>query len=219
MNDALDRDTKVVQALQDKVGQELKQADSAGRIIEAYANTSHASFLYAGNNSAGQYFLDKCQSFEEQLRQFRSAIEEIERHLASIGTKNPHVTHALPEVMRNQHEGFLAVAARVAALHDEIKDKEKAYIMFRRKYYDDDSDPFQTSVKVRKTDSLRSSGRVKETPKSFREIAKETLRPGSVSTGAAAVAAAPAINAPSTNLFSAPVASTAAPFGGFKFSK
>jgi len=55
LNDALDRDTKVVQALQDKVGQELKQADSAGRIIEAYANTSHANFLYAGNNSAGQY--------------------------------------------------------------------------------------------------------------------------------------------------------------------
>lgn len=54
MNDALDRDTKGVDALQGKVGQELKQADSAGRIIEAYANTSQANFLYAGNNSAGQ---------------------------------------------------------------------------------------------------------------------------------------------------------------------
>lgn len=54
MNDALERDTKMIGALQDQVVQEFKQADSAGRIIEAYANTSHANFLYAGNNSAGQ---------------------------------------------------------------------------------------------------------------------------------------------------------------------
>jgi len=54
LNDALGRDTKVIEALQGKVGQELKQADSAGRIIEAYSNTSQANFLYAGNNSAGQ---------------------------------------------------------------------------------------------------------------------------------------------------------------------
>lgn len=57
LNDALDRDTKMIGALQDQVVQEFKQADSAGRIIEAYANTSHANFLYAGNNSAGQYVI------------------------------------------------------------------------------------------------------------------------------------------------------------------
>ncbi|KAG0204284.1 Nucleoporin p58/p45 [Mortierella sp. GBA30] len=209
LNDALDRDTKVIQALQDKVALELKQADSAGRIIEAYANTSHANFLYAGNNSAGQYFMEKCQSFEEQIRQFRSTIEEIERHLASIGAKQPQVAHALPDVMRSQHEGFLVIAGRVAALHDEIKDKEKAYLMFRRKYFDDDSDPFQASNKQRKTEnaihahSLGSSGRSLSSHKSFREIAKETLRPGP----GAPSAAAPAL---STSMFSSAPASTSA---------
>ncbi|KAF9583662.1 Nucleoporin p58/p45 [Lunasporangiospora selenospora] len=142
LNDTLDRDSKMVQALQDKVSQELKQADSAGRTIEAYANNSNAGFLYAGNNSAGQYFQEQCQLFEEQLRQFRGTIEEIERHLASFGSRNPQVSHALTEVMRNQHAGFLAMAGRVAALHEEISDKEKAYLMFRRKYFDDDTDPF-----------------------------------------------------------------------------
>ncbi|KAG9323482.1 hypothetical protein KVV02_007807 [Mortierella alpina] len=211
LNDALDRDTKVIQALQDKVALELKQADSAGRIIEAYANTSHANFLYAGNNSAGQYFVEKCQSFEDQLRQFRSTIEEIERHLASFGAKQPQVTHALPEVLRSQHEGFLAVAGRVAALHDEIKDKEKAYLMFRRKFFDDESDPFQASSKHRKTDntvhmhSLGSSGRAVNGQKSFREIAKETLRSGS----AAPSSAAPASTIGSTSLFGAAPATAA----------
>lgn len=194
LNDALDRDTKMIGALQDQVVQEFKQADSAGRIIEAYANTSHANFLYAGNNSAGQYFTERCLDFEEQLRQYRSTIEEIERHLASYGARNPQVPYALTEVLRNQHEGLLAIAGRVAALHDEIKDREKAYLMFRRKYFDDDTDPFQASNKHRKTDtahhghSLRSSGRLPEGQKSFREIAKETLRPGS---GGAAAAPAP----------------------------
>ncbi|KAF9116410.1 Nucleoporin p58/p45 [Mortierella sp. AM989] len=225
LNDALERDTKVIQALQDKVAQELKQADSAGRIIEAYANTSHANFLYAGNNSAGQYFLDKCQAFEEQLRQFRSTIEEIERHLASFGAKYPHVSHALPEVLRNQHEGFLAVAARVSALHDEVKDREKAYLMFRRKFFDDDSDPFQANNKHRKTDNaqhgqtLRSSGRSIEGQKSFREIAKETLRPGNVNASSTAAPAATSFNGSSpfgaaptsgTSLFGAAPASTSA---------
>ncbi|KAF8931461.1 Nucleoporin p58/p45 [Dissophora ornata] len=202
LNDALDRDTKVIQALQHKVGQELKQADSAGRIIEAYANTSHANFLYAGNNSAGQYFMDQCQSFEEQLRQFRSTIEEIERHLASFGAKHPQASHALPEVMRNQHEGFLAVAGRVATLHDEIKDKEKAYLMFRRKYFDDDSDPFQTTKqrKVDSSQSLRSSSRPSDGLRSFREVAKETLRPGSIK----APAAAPPATAPVGSSFFPP---------------
>ncbi|KAG0361955.1 Nucleoporin p58/p45 [Mortierella sp. AD032] len=199
LNDALDRDTNMIRDLQDKVVQEFKQADSAGRIIEAYANTSHANFLYAGNNSAGQYFTERCLDFEEQLRQYRSTIEEIERHLASFGSRNPQVSYALPEVMRNQHEGFLAIAGRVAALHDEIKDREKAYLMFRRRYFDDDTDPFQANNKHRKTDpahhghSLRSSGRSPEGQKSFREIAKETLRPGSGATAAPAPAtAAPA---------------------------
>ncbi|KAK3815710.1 MAG: hypothetical protein JOS17DRAFT_806349 [Linnemannia elongata] len=196
LNDALERDTKMIGALQDQVVQEFKQADSAGRIIEAYANTSHANFLYAGNNSAGQYFTERCLAFEEQLRQYRSTIEEIERHLASYGARNPQVPYALTEVLRNQHEGLLAIAGRVAALHDEIKDKEKAYLMFRRKYFDDDTDPFQASNKHRKTDpahhghSLRSSGRLPEGQKSFREIAKETLRPGSGG-GTAAAGAAP----------------------------
>ncbi|KAF9917344.1 Nucleoporin p58/p45 [Lobosporangium transversale] len=187
LNDALKRDTMVIQALQDKIDKELKQADSAGRIIEAYANTSHANFLYAGNNSAGQYFMDQCQSFEDQLRTFRSTIEDIERHLVSFNVKHPHVSHALPEVLRNQHEGFLAVAGKVALLHEEVKDKEKAYLMFRRKFFDDDSDPFEANSKHRKTEAishgqpLKSSGRSLEGQRSFREIAKETLRPGNAS--------------------------------------
>ncbi|KAF8935305.1 Nucleoporin p58/p45 [Haplosporangium gracile] len=200
LNDALERDTKMIGALQDQVVQEFKQADSAGRIIEAYANTSHANFLYAGNNSAGQYFTERCLNFEEQLRQYRSTIEEIERHLASYGSRNPQVPYALTEVLRNQHEGLLAIAGRVAALHDEIKDREKAYLMFRRKYFDDETDPFQASNKHRKTDtvhhshSLRTSGRSPEGQKSFREIAKETLRPGSGAAAAApAAGAAPAV--------------------------
>ncbi|KAF9197156.1 Nucleoporin p58/p45, partial [Haplosporangium sp. Z 27] len=178
LNDALERDTKVIQALQDKVGQELKQADSAGRIIEAYANTSHANFLYAGNNSAG----------------------------------------TLPEVLRNQHEGFLAVAVRVAALHDEVKDREKAYLMFRRKFFDDDSDPFQANIKHRKTEttqlgqSLRNSTRSIEGQKSFREIAKETLRPGNIK-GSSTAPTAPAATATGSSLFGAPSTSGTSLFG------
>ncbi|KAF9920980.1 Nucleoporin p58/p45 [Linnemannia zychae] len=224
LNDALDRDTKMIDALQDKVVQEFKQADSAGRIIEAYANTSQANFLYAGNNSASQYFMERCADFEEQLRQYRSTIEEIERHLASFGSKNPQMSYAFPEVMRDQQEGFLAIAGKVAALHDEIKDREKAYLMFRRKYYDDDFDPFQTNNKYRKMDtthhnghSLRSNGRSLESQKSFREIAKETLRPGLGSSAAPPTAAAPVTGsslfstAPSlgsTSLFGKPAGTT-----------
>ncbi|KAG0290503.1 Nucleoporin p58/p45, partial [Dissophora globulifera] len=220
LQDSLDRDIKVIEALQDKVGQELKQADSAGRIIEAYANTSQAHFLYAGNNSAGQYFMDQCQSFEEQLRQFRSTIEEIERHLASFEVKQPHASHALPEVMRAQHNGFLVVTGKVAALHEDIMDKKKAYLMFQRKYLNDDTDPFQASVKHRKVDGL--GPRVADGSKSFREIAKVNLRASSGATSL--TAAAPATTAAgsqnpfgisqpaSTSLFSAPAASTNAPF-------
>ncbi|KAF9905900.1 Nucleoporin p58/p45 [Linnemannia zychae] len=223
LNDALERDTKIIRDLQDKVVQEFKQADSAGRIIEAYTNTSHANFLYAGNNSAGQYFTERCLDFEEQLRQYRSTIEEIERHLASFGSRNPQVSYALPEVMRNQHEGFLAVAGRVAALHDEIKDREKAYLIFRRRYFDDDTDPFQANNKHRKTDtvhhghSLRSSGRSPEGQKSFREIAKETLRPGSgvSATPAAAPAAGSSLFSTAPALGSTSLLGKPTGFGSF----
>ncbi|KAF9311275.1 Nucleoporin p58/p45 [Podila horticola] len=184
LKDALDRDSKAVQALQDRVGQELKQADSAGRIIEAYGNTSQANFLYAGNNSAGQYFEEQCQTFEGQLRQFRTTIEDIERHLASFNTRNPHVAHALTEVLRNQHNGFLAIAGQVAILHDEIKSKEKAYLMFRRKYFDDDADPFQAATKHHKTNNMHSSPM--EGQQSFREFAKQSLRPASAAAPAPA---------------------------------
>ncbi|KAF9336862.1 Nucleoporin p58/p45 [Podila minutissima] len=208
LKDALDRDSKAVQALQDRVGQELKQAESAGRIIEAYGNTSQANFLYAGNNSAGQYFEEQCPTFESQLRQFRTTIEDIERHLASFNTRNPHVAHALTEVLRNQHNGFLAVAGQVALLHDEIKSKEKAYLMFRRKYFDDDADPFQAATKHHKTNNMHSSPM--EGQQSFREFAKQSLRPAST------VAPVPAQGlGASTTPFGASTLSSSLKPGGF----
>ncbi|KAG0335017.1 Nucleoporin p58/p45 [Podila humilis] len=232
LKDALDRDSKAVQALQDRVGQELKQADSAGRIIEAYGNTSLANFLYAGNNSAGQYFEEQCQSYESQLRQFRTTIEDIERHLASFNTRNPHVAHALTEVLRNQHNGFLAVAGQVALLHDEIKSKEKAYLMFRRKYFDDDTDPFQAAIKHHRSNNMHSHsmanthshaharGPLSEGQQSFREFAKQSLRPASATSAAAPAGATGGNSAGSSSLFGPGAASSTSlgkplVFGGF----
>ncbi|KAF9979203.1 Nucleoporin p58/p45 [Actinomortierella ambigua] len=233
LSDALDRDSKVIDALQEKVAQELKQTDSAGRIIESYANPRQAQFLYANNRTAEIYFLERCSQFEEQLRQFRATIEEIERHLASFASRNPQSSHALTEVMRNQHDGFLAVAGVVAALHEEIKDKEKAYLMFRRKYFDDANDPFQANKRLRKlggSSSAKSTRSPHEeslstssSSRPFSEIARETLRPRQVTAAAPAAAgglgglgapaAAPAATTTpfgfSTSFSSAPAASTA----------
>ncbi|KAF9157977.1 hypothetical protein DFQ26_008104, partial [Actinomortierella ambigua] len=235
LGEALDRDSKVIDALQEKVAQELKQTDSAGRIIESYANPRQAQFLYANNKTAEVYFMERCSQFEEQLRQFRGTIEEIERHLASFASRNPQSSHALTEVMRNQHNGFLAVAGLVAALHEEIKDKEKAYLMFRRKYFDDASDPFLANKRLRVSSSAKSSRSARDESMSksisaaalsssasrpFSEIARETLRPHQATAGATAATtttaapgtlggpAAPTM-ATSTFGFGVPAASTA----------
>ena len=105
----------------------------------------------------------------------------------------------------------MAVAGRVATLHDEIKDKEKSYLMFRRKYFDDNSDPFQTTKqrKVDSSQSLRSSSRSSDGSRSFREVAKETLRPGSAKASAAAPSATASVGM--SSLFGAAPASSAAP--------
>ncbi|KAF9401710.1 Nucleoporin p58/p45, partial [Podila epigama] len=214
IKDALDRDSRTVQEFQDRVDQELKQADSAGRIIEAYGSTSQANFLYAGSNSPRQYFEEKCLEFEAQLRQFRTTIEDIERHLASYSTRNPQVAHALTEVLRNQHEGFLAIARQVALLHDDIKSKEKAFVMFRRKYFDDDTDPFQTGTKQRKTNSLLLHHTTPtDGQQSLRDFAKKSLRSVSTSTTPAASTA----KAPGFGSLTAPATSTATTsgFGAF----
>ncbi|KAJ3414215.1 hypothetical protein HDV05_006832 [Chytridiales sp. JEL 0842] len=44
--------------------------------------------------------------------------------------------------MRNQHESFLSIAGRVAAVHDAINTQREAFLTYRKKSFGDTRNPF-----------------------------------------------------------------------------
>jgi hypothetical protein len=64
------------------------------------------------------------------------------------------IVPVLQDIMRNQYELFLNLAAQVATLHEKLEELKEAYLNFRRKYFSDISNPFQEAELRRKKRSF-----------------------------------------------------------------
>lgn len=77
------------------------------------------------------------------MQQYRSLIEEIEMYLSASPSKLDLSPSALQEVMKNQHQFFLALAAHASQLHERANELRQEYLELRKKYFNDNSDPFK----------------------------------------------------------------------------
>jgi len=115
---ALERDKLNLEALKHDVFQALKNTELASRmqalIQERQKSTLQVS-VYQGSYqvSSSEYFWRMVSSFEGRMHMYKQVIEELERNISSLlnaGTLHPQV---IVEIIRSQHESFLAIASHV----------------------------------------------------------------------------------------------------------
>ncbi|ORY52093.1 hypothetical protein BCR33DRAFT_712297 [Rhizoclosmatium globosum] len=206
----LERDNALIQNLRTLVGKEMKTADFATRFIDSYQAHRQPSMTF-NNTDSFQYFVNLTNSLESRLQSYRQTIDDLERHLQSVSQKPHHSPQAIAEILKHQHDSFLVIAGKLAAVHNALGKQREAFLAYRRRYFGDHKNPFRKGF-VGQDDRVPLA--------TIASGLKPTDMNASVGTGAAGGAApAPALGSlGGGSLFGAsqPVAgATTGGFGGF----
>ncbi|TPX59738.1 hypothetical protein PhCBS80983_g02319 [Powellomyces hirtus] len=170
LNNMLARDKYLIDLLRQQVGQELRNSDLVSRFIERYRSGSHHTSAPPKHDAYMSYFVKYADNVEQRMQQYRQTIEELEASIKSLSEERQYSPMVLVEIMRDQDDSLLAVAGKIANVHDAVAKLKSQYADFRQRYFGvDDKDRFRREGR---------NGRSKErTPLEL--IASTTLRPSS----------------------------------------
>uniref|UniRef100_A0A8B9KP51 Nucleoporin 58 n=1 Tax=Astyanax mexicanus TaxID=7994 RepID=A0A8B9KP51_ASTMX len=155
----LQRNALSIEKLKMETAQELKNADVALRTQKTPPGLQHE------NTAPSDYFRGLVEQFEVQLQQYRQQIEELENHLTTQGS-SAHITpQDLSQAMQKLYQTFVALAAQLQAVHENVKTLKHQYLNYRRAYLEDSTDVFE--LKRTASRKLQSAPRVTTGPAPF----------------------------------------------------
>ncbi|KAF7480258.1 nucleoporin p58/p45 [Marmota monax] len=133
----LQRNTLNIDKLKVETAQELKNAEIALRTQKTPPGLQHE------NTAPADYFRILVQQFEVQLQQYRQQIEELENHLATQAN-NSHITpQDLSMAMQKIYQTFVASAAQLQSIHENVKVLKEQYLGYRKMFLGDAVDVFE----------------------------------------------------------------------------
>ncbi|XP_016020617.1 nucleoporin p58/p45 isoform X3 [Rousettus aegyptiacus] len=133
----LQRNTLSIDKLKIETAQELKNAEIALRTQKTPPGLQHE------NAAPADYFRILVQQFEVQLQQYRQQIEELENHLATQAN-NSHITpQDLSMAMQKIYQTFVALAAQLQSIHENVKVLKEQYLGYRKMFLGDAVDVFE----------------------------------------------------------------------------
>ncbi|KAM5279052.1 nucleoporin p58/p45 isoform 10-T15 [Hipposideros larvatus] len=133
----LQRNTLNIDKLKIETAQELKNAEIALRTQKTPPGFQHE------NTAPADYFRILVQQFEVQLQQYRQQIEELENHLATQAN-NSHITpQDLSMAMQKIYQTFVALAAQLQSIHENVKVLKEQYLGYRKMFLGDAVDVFE----------------------------------------------------------------------------
>ncbi|NXE35852.1 NUP58 protein, partial [Ptilorrhoa leucosticta] len=158
----LQRNILNIDKLKVETAQELKNAEIALRTQKTPPGLQHE------NTAPADYFRILVEQFEVQLQQYRQQIEELENHLATQAN-NSHITpQDLSMAMQKIYQTFVALAAQLQSIHENVKMLKDQYLGYRKSFLGDAMDVFE----ARRTEAKRwqSAPRVTTGPTPFSNI-------------------------------------------------
>ncbi|KAM9039028.1 nucleoporin p58/p45 isoform X1 [Sarcophilus harrisii] len=133
----LQRNTLNIDKLKIETAQELKNAEIALRTQKTPPGLQHE------NTAPADYFRILVGQFEVQLQQYRQQIEELENHLATQAN-NSHITpQDLSMAMQKIYQTFVALAAQLQSIHENVKMLKEQYLGYRKMFLGDPMDVFE----------------------------------------------------------------------------
>ncbi|KAL6462723.1 hypothetical protein MHYP_G00291450 [Metynnis hypsauchen] len=155
----LQRNALSIDKLKMETAQELKNADIALRTQKTPPGLQHE------NTAPSDYFRGLVEQFEVQLQQYRQQIEELENHLTTQSSSSHITPQDLSMAMQKLYQTFVALAAQLQAVHENVKTLKHQYLSYRRAFLEDSTDVFE--LKRTASRKLQSAPRVTTGPAPF----------------------------------------------------
>ncbi|CAF94428.1 unnamed protein product, partial [Tetraodon nigroviridis] len=134
----LQRQGLAIDKLKLETAQELKSADIALRTQKTPPGLQHE------NTAPSDYFRSLVEQFEVQLQQYRQQIEELENHLTTQSSGNHITPQDLTLAMQKLYQTFVAQAAQLQSVHENVKILKHQYLSYRRAFLEDSTDVFES---------------------------------------------------------------------------
>ncbi|KAL1006616.1 hypothetical protein UPYG_G00074510 [Umbra pygmaea] len=134
----LQRNALAIDKLKMETAQELKNADIALRTQKTPPGLQHE------NTAPYDYFRCLVEQFEVQLQQYRQQIEELENHLTTQGSGSHITPQDLSLAMQKLYQTFVALAAQLQSVHENVKILKQQYLGYRRAFLEDSTDVFES---------------------------------------------------------------------------
>ncbi|XP_066520750.1 nucleoporin p58/p45 isoform X2 [Hoplias malabaricus] len=155
----LQRNALSIDKLKMETAQELKNADIALRTQKTPPGLQHE------NTAPSDYFRGLVEQFEVQLQQYRQQIEELENHLTTQSNSSHITPQDLSQAMQKLYQTFVALAAQLQAVHENVKTLKHQYLSYRRAFLEDSTDVFESKRTTSR--KLQSAPRVTTGPAPF----------------------------------------------------
>ncbi|GAA6084337.1 nucleoporin p58/p45 isoform X1, partial [Tachysurus ichikawai] len=114
------------------------------------------------------YFRGLVEQFEVQLQQYRQQIEELENHLTTQSSGSHITPQDLSLAMQKLYQTFVALAAQLQVVHENVKTLKHQYLSYRRAFLEDSTDVFESKRSANR--KLQSSPRVTTGPTPFGSV-------------------------------------------------
>lgn len=134
----LQRQGLAIDKLKLETAQELKNADIALRTQKTPPGLQHE------NTAPSDYFRSLIEQFEVQLQQYRQQIEELENHLTTQSSGSHITPQDLTLAMQKLYQTFVAQAAQLQSVHENVKILKHQYLSYRRAFLEDTTDVFES---------------------------------------------------------------------------
>ncbi|XP_069007632.1 nucleoporin p58/p45 isoform X2 [Embiotoca jacksoni] len=134
----LQRQALAIDKLKLETAQELKNADIALRTQKTPPGLQHE------NTAPSDYFRGLVEQFEVQLQQYRQQIEELENHLTTQSSGSHITPQDLTLAMQKLYQTFVAQAAQLQSVHENVKILKHQYLSYRRAFLEDSTDVFES---------------------------------------------------------------------------
>ncbi|KAF5893307.1 nucleoporin p58/p45-like isoform X1, partial [Clarias magur] len=158
----LQRNALSIDKLKMETAQELKNADIALRTQKTPPGLQHE------NTAPSDYFRALVEQFEVQLQQYRQQIEELENHLTTQSSGSHITPQDLSMAMQKLYQTFVALAAQLQAVHENVKVLKHQYLSYRRAFLDDTTDVFESKRSANR--KLQNAPRVTTGPTPFGSV-------------------------------------------------
>ncbi|XP_069825940.1 nucleoporin p58/p45 isoform X1 [Dendropsophus ebraccatus] len=158
----LQRNTLAIDKLKIETAQELKNAEIALRTQKTPLGLQHE------NTAPADYFRVLVEQFEVQLQQYRQQIEELENHLATQANSSHLTPQDLSMAMQKLYQTFVALAAQLQGIHENVKMLKEQYLGYRKAFLGDPTDVFEARRAEAK--KWQSTPRVTTGPTPFSNI-------------------------------------------------